>query len=234
MAVERDQRIKEDTSAAKRNLYCDTCHKQYKNAVEMETHLSSYDHHHAKRLQEMRQATADRTRSERERKERKRAEKEWARLNAQSARAQQASGAVPSGAGAPPPPPPDDFAPPPPPPPDCAAGPPPPQLAGDGWHSQASGWQSNAAAAQGGGWQAHSSAASAGPAVPGSAAGQSSSVGSGGGVLPVTGLAFSAAPPPAAKRQATAGKIGTFGGAARRQPLKQAVAGFGLDSDDDD
>lgn len=93
MAVERGQRIQEDTSAAKRNLYCDvrarpaplspflpplrhvsdgclllqaalltcnlgnarvhvmqTCHKQYKNAMEMETHLSSYDHHHTKVL----------------------------------------------------------------------------------------------------------------------------------------------------------------------------------------
>jgi hypothetical protein len=27
-----------------------TCHKQYKNAMEMETHLSSYDHHHTKVL----------------------------------------------------------------------------------------------------------------------------------------------------------------------------------------
>lgn len=35
------------------------------------------------RLQEMRQATADRTRGDRERKERKRADKEWAKLNAQ-------------------------------------------------------------------------------------------------------------------------------------------------------
>lgn len=25
-----------------------TCHKQYKSAMEMETHLSSYDHHHTK------------------------------------------------------------------------------------------------------------------------------------------------------------------------------------------
>jgi len=24
------------------------CHKQYKNAAELETHLSSYDHHHKK------------------------------------------------------------------------------------------------------------------------------------------------------------------------------------------
>jgi hypothetical protein len=37
----------------------------------------------SQRLQEMRQATADRTRGERERKERRRQEKEWARLNAQ-------------------------------------------------------------------------------------------------------------------------------------------------------
>lgn len=39
----------------------------------------------SQRLQEMRQATAERTRGERDRKERKRAEKEWAKLNAQCA-----------------------------------------------------------------------------------------------------------------------------------------------------
>ncbi len=30
------------------SLALQTCHKQYKNAMEMETHLSSYDHHHTK------------------------------------------------------------------------------------------------------------------------------------------------------------------------------------------
>ena len=107
MAIAQQQRIKEDVSVAKRNLFCEvklspsgclhseqrthgrsmvctllqkvhalpvstmpvllchkpvallslceaillivqTCHKQYKSATEMETHLSSYDHHHKK------------------------------------------------------------------------------------------------------------------------------------------------------------------------------------------
>lgn len=33
-------------------IYClliiQTCHKQYKSAAELDTHLSSYDHHHKK------------------------------------------------------------------------------------------------------------------------------------------------------------------------------------------
>ncbi|KAK9918676.1 hypothetical protein WJX75_005881 [Coccomyxa subellipsoidea] len=90
MAVEREQRIKEDTSTAKRNLYCETCHKQYKSAAELDTHLSSYDHHHKKRLIEMKAMTSERTRSERERKERKRQEKEAAKLQEQIQRAHQA------------------------------------------------------------------------------------------------------------------------------------------------
>lgn len=60
-------------------------------------------------------------------------------------------------------------------------------------------------------------------------------MGSGGGLLPLSGLAFGAAPQPIATRQATAGKVGGFGAsAARRQPLKPAVAAFQVDSDDDE
>ncbi len=72
---------------------------------------------HAQRLQEMKAATAERTRSERERRERRRAEKEWAKLNEQASRA---SGLHKAGSGtvpAPPPPPlPDEPLPPLPPP----------------------------------------------------------------------------------------------------------------------
>jgi len=39
---------------------------------------------------------------------------------------------------------------------------------------------------------------------------------------------------PAAKRQAIGGRSGFGGGTAKRQPLKPALAGFGLDSDDED
>jgi len=37
------------------------CHKQYQAAHEMEEHLSSYDHHHRKRLAETRAMLAERT-----------------------------------------------------------------------------------------------------------------------------------------------------------------------------
>jgi hypothetical protein len=59
------------------------CHKQYQFAHEMEEHLSSYDHHHRKRLAETRAMLSERGRKDRERKERRRAEKEAARMAAQ-------------------------------------------------------------------------------------------------------------------------------------------------------
>lgn len=106
----------------------------------METHLSSYDHHHTKRLQEMRQATANRTRGERERKERKRADKEWAKLNAQAARASQTSDvAHGSASGTVPPPPPSS---PPPLPEEHYTAPPLPPLPSE---SRGAGWSSASA-----------------------------------------------------------------------------------------
>jgi hypothetical protein len=49
-----EQKVKEEVTELKRTFYCDVCHKQYEKAMEFEQHLSSYDHHHKKRLQEMR------------------------------------------------------------------------------------------------------------------------------------------------------------------------------------
>ncbi|KAK9862366.1 hypothetical protein WJX84_008778 [Apatococcus fuscideae] len=109
MAAEREVRRRQEVSDIIRTFYCDTCHKQYNTAVELETHLSSYDHHHKKRLSEMRQATSTRTKHERGKREKRAADKEMARLNAQIQRAQQAAGvsaATPAAAAAPPPPPP--------------------------------------------------------------------------------------------------------------------------------
>lgn len=57
--------------------------------MEMDAHLSSYDHHHKKRLQEMKAMTAERTRGERLKKEQRQQEREQARLQAQIERAQQ-------------------------------------------------------------------------------------------------------------------------------------------------
>ena len=51
----------------------------------MDEHLSSYDHHHTKRLKEARAAERARTRDKRERQEAKRAAREQARLDAQCA-----------------------------------------------------------------------------------------------------------------------------------------------------
>lgn len=59
------------------------CRKQYQFAHEMEEHLSSYDHHHRKRLAETRAMLSERNKKEREKKERRRAEKEAARMAAQ-------------------------------------------------------------------------------------------------------------------------------------------------------
>ena len=61
------------------------CDKQYKSIVEIEEHLSSYDHHHRKRLKEMKQAELARTRSKREKQEAKRQAKADARLRQQCA-----------------------------------------------------------------------------------------------------------------------------------------------------
>lgn len=49
----------------------------------MEEHLSSYDHHHRKRLAETRAMLSERSKKDREKKERRRAEKEAARIAAQ-------------------------------------------------------------------------------------------------------------------------------------------------------
>ncbi|KAK9796669.1 hypothetical protein WJX73_003521 [Symbiochloris irregularis] len=105
--VEAQQRISADVQASRRPLYCETCHKQYNSASELEVHLSSYDHHHRKRLIEMRQEEMGRTKRDRDKRERKRLDKEAARLNQQIQRAQQTHAVLPS-SNDPPPPPPDD------------------------------------------------------------------------------------------------------------------------------
>jgi hypothetical protein len=61
------------------------CSKQYRSIVEFEEHMSSYDHHHTKRLREMKQMELARTRDKRSKHESKRAAKEQERLNRQCA-----------------------------------------------------------------------------------------------------------------------------------------------------
>ena len=59
------------------------CHKQYQFAHEMEGHLSSYDHHHRKRLAEMRAMHSERGKKDRNKREKRRQEREMERLAAQ-------------------------------------------------------------------------------------------------------------------------------------------------------
>lgn len=144
LQAEREQKIKEEVSMIKKTFYCEACHKQYNTAMEMDTHLSSYDHHHKKRLQESKAMLAGRSRSDRQKKEQKQREKELARLNAQIAKAQ-AARQPPNNFHTPPPPPLPDatplelpgqppvpaYAPPPPPPLECVPPPPPPPQPAD-------------------------------------------------------------------------------------------------------
>lgn len=59
------------------------CDKQYKSVAEIEEHYSSYDHHHRKRLKEMKQMELERTRESRGRKEQKQLRKEQERMERQ-------------------------------------------------------------------------------------------------------------------------------------------------------
>lgn len=51
----RDDERKAEVRAMQAAFFCADCQKQYKTVTEMESHLSSYDHHHCKRLRELRQ-----------------------------------------------------------------------------------------------------------------------------------------------------------------------------------
>lgn len=46
--AEREQKIQTEVKEIRKVFFCDLCNKQYKLAVEFETHLSSYDHNHRK------------------------------------------------------------------------------------------------------------------------------------------------------------------------------------------
>mmetsp|Transcript_23665 Transcript_23665/g.65633 ORF Transcript_23665/g.65633 Transcript_23665/m.65633 type:complete len:401 (-) Transcript_23665:82-1284(-) len=89
MKAEQQERIKEVVKEELSTFYCELCNKQYKTAMELETHLSSYDHHHKKRLIEMKQMQSERTKADRTRREKRQMEKELAKMNAQVKRAQQ-------------------------------------------------------------------------------------------------------------------------------------------------
>eukprot|EP00884_Botryococcus_braunii_P020422 jgi/Botrbrau1/7063/Bobra.0165s0086.1 len=239
MQVEREAKIREDVTDIKRTLYCETCHKQYEKAAELEVHLSSYDHHHKKRLQELRQSEAERTRYEREKRERKRMEKEQAALMKQVARAHQSRGSAdhlaqpPLPEGPPPPPPPlPDGAPPAVPggwpgaPGQGEWGPPPTPEESTGWGASgdASGWGGGAGQAASAPPQPPPPAPkvggfSLGPAKAGTLGASAGKAGAGGAIS--FGMA--------AKPSAGPGRFG--GGLSKAKP---AMAAFQLDSDEDD
>lgn len=81
--AQRTQRIREEVADALRTFYCDVCQKQYASALELDQHLSSYDHHHRKRMTEMRAMVATSSKKEREKREKKEAAREHARMQAQ-------------------------------------------------------------------------------------------------------------------------------------------------------
>lgn len=49
----REEQVKADVKSSAVAFLCDDCQKQYKTVKEMENHLSSYDHHHRKRLRDL-------------------------------------------------------------------------------------------------------------------------------------------------------------------------------------
>jgi len=76
----RQQRIQEEVTQQKAVFLCKLCNKQYTLVGEWENHLSSYDHHHKARFEEMRQLQNVRKAEEARSKQGKREEKETQRL----------------------------------------------------------------------------------------------------------------------------------------------------------
>ncbi|XP_010918538.1 uncharacterized protein [Elaeis guineensis] len=78
--AEREQKIQTEVKEIKKVFFCDLCNKQYKLAMEFESHLSSYDHNHRKRFKEMREMHGSSSRDDRQKREQLRQEKEMARF----------------------------------------------------------------------------------------------------------------------------------------------------------
>ncbi|KAG6614091.1 G patch domain-containing protein 8 [Phytophthora cinnamomi] len=51
----RQEQLKAEVKSMQAAFYCADCRKQYATVTEMDNHLSSYDHHHTKRLRELQQ-----------------------------------------------------------------------------------------------------------------------------------------------------------------------------------
>ena len=85
---QRIERTEARVATMNRTFYCETCRKQYKNAGELTAHLSSYDHHHVKRLKELKETERAAQAGAKRRRAEKQAQRE---LNATMARANAAS-----------------------------------------------------------------------------------------------------------------------------------------------
>ncbi|XP_050382961.1 uncharacterized protein LOC126799741 [Argentina anserina] len=78
--AEREQKIQTEVKEIRKVFYCDLCNKQYKLAVEFETHLSSYDHNHRKRFKDMKEMHGTSSRDDRQKREQQRQERELAKF----------------------------------------------------------------------------------------------------------------------------------------------------------
>ncbi|KAJ7977803.1 G patch domain-containing protein 8 [Quillaja saponaria] len=78
--AEREQKIQTEVKEIRKVFYCDLCNKQYKLAMEFESHLSSYDHNHRKRFKEMREMHGTSDRDDRQKREQQRQEREMAKF----------------------------------------------------------------------------------------------------------------------------------------------------------
>ncbi|XP_042387683.1 G patch domain-containing protein 8-like isoform X2 [Zingiber officinale] len=79
VVAEREQKIESEVKEIKKVFFCNLCNKQYKLAIEFESHLSSYDHNHRKRFKEMREMHGS-SRDDRQKREQLRQEKEMAKF----------------------------------------------------------------------------------------------------------------------------------------------------------
>ena len=90
----KEESIRQDVAGILRPFYCELCAKQYKKASEFEAHLGSYDHHHKKRLRELREAESNRAKEERQRREQKREEREMAKAQEMAVQAAAVAAAI--------------------------------------------------------------------------------------------------------------------------------------------
>lgn len=90
----KQEQLKAEVKSMQAAFYCSDCRKQYKTVTEMESHLSSYDHHHTKRLRELQQQQKRRVGTEEEQSAKRRKELQQEELMLQRRIAAQAKAAA--------------------------------------------------------------------------------------------------------------------------------------------